>query len=99
MIERENLLIRFSDGSEMVFTPLSSVRIANRGPSSVQKKDFELVRSHPPEWWGFGSFHARILAIGHRVQTHRGLLEVVYVEHDVDQPAGDPAVVRRGQGT
>lgn len=60
----ENILVEFEDGSAMVFAPKSSVRIANRGPSSVPKKDFEQVRTYPPEWAGFGSFEARILSAG-----------------------------------
>lgn len=84
-----NILAVFSDGSAMAYAPSSSVRIANRGPSPVRKKDFELVRTYPPEWVGFGSFEARILAAGHRVETHRGLLTVERVERDVDVPPGD----------
>lgn len=72
----------------MVYAPQSSVRIANRGPSPVRKKDFEQVRRHPPEWVGFGSFKARILAVGHRVDTYRGLLTVARVDHDVDRALG-----------
>lgn len=85
-----NILAVFTDGSAMAYAPSSSVRIANRGPSSVRKKDLEQVRStYPPEWIGFGSFEARILAAGHRVETHRGLLTVERVERNVDVPPGD----------
>jgi hypothetical protein len=87
-MKHANILVAFEDGSAMVYTPQSSVRIANRGPSPVRKKDFEQVRRYPPEWVGFGSFEARILAVGHRVETHRGLLAVVRVDHDVDRAPG-----------
>ncbi|PTQ58206.1 hypothetical protein C8J26_3976 [Sphingomonas aurantiaca] len=85
----KNILVGFTDGSAMVYQPKSSVRIANRGPSPVRKKDFEQVRQYPPEWVGFGSFYAEILAAGQRVETHRGLLTVDTVKHDVDLPQGD----------
>jgi hypothetical protein len=91
---RQNILVRFHDGSAMVYEPRSSVRIANRGPSAVRIKDYEQIERHPPQWMGFGSFEARILAIGHRVQTHRGLLTVTDAERDVDLPAGDPSVTQ-----
>mgnify|MGYP001057633072 CR=1 FL=1 len=84
----ENILVEFEDGSAMVFAPKSSVRIANRGPSSVPKKDFEQVRTYPPEWVGFGSFEARILSAGQRVETYKGLLTVARIEHGVDLPLG-----------
>lgn len=90
-----NILVEFDDGSRLVYEPHASVRIANRGPSPVPKKDFEKVRVYPPEWVGFGSFEARILAVGHRVQTHRGLQTVTQVEHDVDR---DPGLVSRPRG-
>ncbi len=83
-----NLLVEFDDGSLMVYEPASSVRIASRGPSPVPRKDYEKVRNHPPEWVGFGSFEARILAVGHRVETHRGLRTVMRVERDVDREPG-----------
>lgn len=86
---RVNILAVFDDGSAMIYEPTSSVRIANRGPSAVRKKDFEQVRRYPPEWVGFGSFEARILAAGHRVQTHRGLQTVERVERDIEAPPGD----------
>jgi hypothetical protein len=58
------------------------------------KKDFEQVRRHPPEWVGFGSFEARILAVGHRVETDRGLLTVARVDHGVDRA---PGIVAAGE--
>lgn len=93
---RANILIEFEDGTRVVYEPASSVRIANRGPRAAPYKDFEKVSSHPPSYVGFGSFEARILAAGHRVETHRGLLTVVCVERDVDAPPGDQAVVGPG---
>lgn len=91
----QNILVWFDDGSAMVYELESSVRIANRGPSSVPMKDYEQVRQYLPEWVGFGNFKARILALGHRVQTHRGLVAVLGVERDLDLPPGDPSVVGR----
>lgn len=85
---RAIILVVFEDGSAMVYEPQSSVRIANRGPSPTPKKDFEQVHRHPPEWVGFDSFEARILTAGHRLQTHRGLLSVVRVDHDFDHAPG-----------
>jgi hypothetical protein len=89
----DNIRVKFTDGSAMVYEPTSAVRIANRGPSRTRYKDFEKVGDHPPEWVGFGTFEARILAVGHRVQTHRRLMTVASVERGVDEPAGDPAVL------
>lgn len=93
-MRQRNILVRFHDGSVMVYEPQWSVRIGNRGPSAIRIKDYEQVQRHPPQWMGFGSFEARILAIGHRVQTHRGLVTVISVERDVDLPAGDPTVTQ-----
>lgn len=93
-MNRKNILVRFEDGSAMVYEPTSAVRVANRGTSPVRKKDFEQVRRYPPEWVGFGTFEARILAAGSRVETHRGLLTVSAVERDIDMPPGDPALGR-----
>ncbi|MHA0336952.1 hypothetical protein [Sphingomonas aquatilis] len=88
MAMSERILVEFEDGDAIVYASHSSVRIANRGPSPVRKKDFEQVRAHPPEWVGFGSFEARILAAGQRVETHKGLQTIARVEHDVDLPLG-----------
>lgn len=85
---RANILVEFDDGTIMVYEPGSSVRIANRGPSPVRKKDFEQVRTFPAEWVGFGSFESRILAVGHRVETHRGLRTVTRVERGIDREPG-----------
>ena len=93
---RANILIQFKDGTRMVYEPHSSVRIANRGPRDAPYKDFEKVSSHPPSYVGFGSFEARILAAGHEVETHRGLLTVVSVDRAVDALPGDQAVVAPG---
>lgn len=84
----EKILVEFEDGSAMVYAAQSSVRIANRGPSPVRKKDFERVRAYPPEWVGFGTFEARILAAGQRIETHKGLQTVARVERGVDLPLG-----------
>lgn len=89
---RANILVRFSDHSAMVYEPTSAVRIVNRGPRSAPYKDFEKVASIPPRYVGFGSFAATILAVGHEVDTHRGILTVTEVAWDADAPPGDTAV-------
>lgn len=85
----ENILAEFDDGSVMIYAPLSSVRIANRGPSPVRVKDYERVRRYPPEWWGFVNVYAQVLAVGHLVMTHLGLRSVVRIEHGVNAPLGE----------
>ena len=86
---RRNILVTFTDGATRVYEPASSVRIVNRGPRSGPYKDFEKVSSDPPQWVGFGSFEARILAIGHVVEMHSGLKTVAKVTRDIDAPPGD----------
>ncbi len=90
-MSQSNILAIFTDGSAMIYEPNWSVRIVNRGPSPVRQKDFEQVSRHPPEWVGFVSVEARVLATEHRVQTHRGLVTVERVERDIDAPPGDAA--------
>jgi predicted sugar kinase len=86
-----NILVTYDDGATRVYDPKSAVRIVNRGPRSGPYKDFERVSSDPPRWVGFGSFEARILAVGHVVETHRGLQTVAEVVRDFDAPPGDGA--------
>lgn len=86
---RRNILVSFTDGAARIYEPASSVRIVNRGPRPGPYKDFEKVSSNPPQWVGFGSFEARILAIGHVVAMHNGLKTVAKVIGDIDAPAGD----------
>lgn len=89
VMTQANILVIYTDGSAMIYAADWSLRIANRGPCLVRKKDYEQVSTHPPEWVGFGDFEARILTAGMRVGTHRGLLTVERVEDGVDAPAGD----------
>lgn len=86
---RRNILVTFTDGATRIYEPTSSVRIVNRGPRSGPYKDFEKVSSNPPQWVGFGSFEARILAVGHVVEMHNGLKTVMKVMGDIDAPPGD----------
>ena len=86
-----NIRVELDDGSAMVFEPHASVRIANRGPSAVPYKHYERISRNPPEYRGFGTFAARILAVGHQVETHRGLRTVTSVTRSVRDAPGDPS--------
>lgn len=96
-MSQANILVIFSNSSAMIYEPTWSVRIANRGPSEVRKKDYEQVQRHPPLWFGFNDFEARILTAGHRVLSHRGLMTVERVERAVDASPGDAAEVLQGK--
>jgi hypothetical protein len=78
----------FSDGLVMVYDSQSSVRVVNRGPSPTGKKDYEEIYRHPSQWYGFIDLEARVLAIGHRVQTHTGLATVEKIEQVANKKLG-----------
>lgn len=86
---RRNILVTFTDGATRVYEPASSEQIVNLGPRPGPCKDFEKVPSNPPQWVGFGSFEARILAIGHVVEMRSGFKTVANVVGDIDTPPGD----------
>src|SRR3546814_11894556 len=92
-MKRNNILVIFDDETRVVYSPQSSVRIANRGPSDTRIKDYEQVQTRPPLWFGFQNFEARILAAGHHMLTHRGFRKVVEVKQNVDLPEGDQSIV------
>src|SRR3546814_2529091 len=83
-MKRKNILVIFDDETRVVYSPQSSVRIANRGPSDTRIKDYEQVQTRPPLWFGRSEEHTSELQSLMRISYAVFCLKKKKKRHDIN---------------